>query len=149
LFIGLVACELLLSPLPWVYQSYSPLIGLVGLSIEATQPNPQIIVNQRSRSSKGLRFSVLVSWLVGDTMKMFWFFTSTTSIPWAFKVCGMFQAFCDALLGVQYFMYGREASKAQAPDRQYELQPQPNGFTTASVHDNLPGRRTSTTEKAI
>jgi solute carrier family 66, member 2 len=80
-------------------------------------------------------------------MKMFWFFTSTTSIPWAFKVCGMFQAFCDALLGVQYFMYGSEASKAQTPDRPYELQP--NGFTTASGHDSLPGRRTSTSEKAI
>lgn len=39
-------------------------------------------------------------------MKMFWFFTSTTQIPWAFKLCGLFQAGCDAFLGIQYLMYG-------------------------------------------
>lgn len=39
-------------------------------------------------------------------MKVFWFFTSTSHIPLAFKVCGCFQAACDCLLGVQYFMYG-------------------------------------------
>ena len=39
-------------------------------------------------------------------MKMFWFFTATTEIPWAFKLCGIFQACCDAFLGIQYLMYG-------------------------------------------
>lgn len=39
-------------------------------------------------------------------MKMFWFFTATTEIPWAFKLCGIFQACCDMFLGVQYWIYG-------------------------------------------
>jgi len=39
-------------------------------------------------------------------MKMFWFFTATSEIPWAFKLCGMFQACCDSFLGIQYWMYG-------------------------------------------
>lgn len=39
-------------------------------------------------------------------MKMFWFFTATTEIPWAFKLCGIFQMCCDLFLGVQYFVYG-------------------------------------------
>ncbi|KAL2134247.1 hypothetical protein VTI74DRAFT_680 [Chaetomium olivicolor] len=148
LFVGLVICELLLSPIPVVYQSYSSLIGYVGLSVEATLPIPQILVNYRSRSSKGLRISVLASWLVGDSMKMFWFFTSKTSIPWAFKLCGMFQAVCDAMLGVQYVLYGeRETAikEHQIPAWEHELQP--NGFSTANGPVRVPGRRTSATEK--
>lgn len=150
LFVGLVACELLLAPLPWVYQSYSQLIGVIGLSVEATLPIPQVLANMRSRSCKGFRLSVLASWLAGDAMKMFWFFTSKTSIPWAFKFCGMFQAVCDTLLGVQYMMYGDKEAGAKGHQGawQHELQPQPNGFSTASVHEHMPGRRTSVTEKA-
>lgn len=61
--------------------------------------------------------SVLASWLAGDAMKMFWFFTSTTEIPWAFKLCGIFQACCDAFLGIQYLMYGSgEGGKLKTDD---------------------------------
>ncbi|KAM3086456.1 hypothetical protein ACMFMG_000590 [Clarireedia jacksonii] len=106
LFIGLVACELILSPLPWFYSAYSATIGYVGLGVEATLPLPQILANHKSRSCKGFRFSVLASWIAGDIMKMFWFFTATSAIPWAFKLCGIFQMCCDLFLGVQYWMYG-------------------------------------------
>jgi hypothetical protein len=105
-FAGLVTCEVVLSYLPPIYTLYSSLIGIAGLSIEATLPIPQILANHQSRSCKGFRLSVLASWLAGDAMKMFWFFTATTEIPWAFKVCGMFQAACDSYLGIQYWMYG-------------------------------------------
>lgn len=106
MFAGLIVCELLLGPVPSVYTLYSSLIGVVGLSIEATLPIPQILSNAQSRSCKGFRLSVLASWLAGDAMKIFWFFTATTEIPPVFKVCGIFQASCDAFLGVQYWMYG-------------------------------------------
>lgn len=110
LFIILTALELALAPFH-VYSSYSSLLGYIGLSVEATLPLPQIFANARSRSCKGFRVSVLGSWLAGDAMKMFWFFTSVTEIPWAFKLCGMFQAGCDAFLGVQYLMYGSGEGK--------------------------------------
>ncbi|KAH8891301.1 hypothetical protein GQ53DRAFT_649063 [Thozetella sp. PMI_491] len=106
LFIGLTMCELIIAPMRSIYPAYSLLVGYIGLSVEATLPLPQMIANARSRSCKGFRFSVLASWLLGDAMKMFWFFTSATEIPWAFKLCGIFQAGCDAFLGVQYLMYG-------------------------------------------
>ncbi|CAK7213082.1 hypothetical protein SCUCBS95973_001680 [Sporothrix curviconia] len=106
LFITLLALEVLLGPFPSIYSAYSVLIGYVGLSVEATLPLPQIRANMRARSCRGFRVSVLVSWLAGDAMKMFWFFTSTTEIPWAFKLCGLFQAACDSILGIQYFVYG-------------------------------------------
>lgn len=147
----LIVFELLLAPVSSVYQTYSSLIGVIGLSVEATLPIPQILANMRSRSCKGFRLSVLASWLIGDSMKMFWFFTSRTSIPVAFKVCGMFQAACDSLLGVQYMMYGDSgpASKDHASPGPWQHELQSNGFTTASGHSKTPGRRTSTTEKTI
>lgn len=104
-FVALVACELFFGLTP-LYETYSNLIGITGLSVEATLPIPQILSNFQSRSCKGFRVSVLASWLAGDAMKMFWFFTAESEIPWAFKICGMFQACCDSFLGVQYLMYG-------------------------------------------
>lgn len=111
LFIVLTSLELILAPFSSIYAKYSVLLGYIGLSVEATLPLPQIFANARSRSCKGFRLSVLASWLAGDAMKMFWFFTSTTEIPWAFKLCGIFQAGCDAFLGVQYLMYGSGEGK--------------------------------------
>ncbi|KAI1214884.1 uncharacterized protein F4807DRAFT_11743 [Annulohypoxylon truncatum] len=114
LFIVLTILELLIAPFHSFYSGYSALIGYIGLSVEATLPIPQLVANARSRSCKGFRFSVLASWLVGDAMKMFWFFTSTTAIPWAFKLCGIFQAACDFLIGVQYLMYGDQQPTTKA-----------------------------------
>ncbi|KAK4191694.1 hypothetical protein QBC35DRAFT_361367, partial [Podospora australis] len=133
LFLGLVACELLLTPIPSVYQAYSNLIGYVGLAVEATLPLPQVLANARSRSCKGFRFSVLASWLLGDSMKMFWFFTSKGTIPWAFKLCGMFQACCDSFLGVQYWMYGQGVTEIKEHELPaWSQESGANVFTTGS-----------------
>ncbi|KAI0884490.1 uncharacterized protein GGS22DRAFT_165733 [Annulohypoxylon maeteangense] len=114
LFISLTILELLIAPFQSFYSGYSALIGYIGLSVEATLPIPQLVANSRSKSCKGFRFSVLASWLVGDAMKMFWFFTSTSAIPWSFKLCGIFQAGCDFLIGVQYLMYGDQQPTMKA-----------------------------------
>lgn len=86
--------------------SYVALQGCVALGIEATLPLPQIMSNQRNRSCKGFRLSVLANWLLGDAMKMSFFFLAESTIPWSFKLCGIFQACCDSYLGVQYLMFG-------------------------------------------
>lgn len=86
---------------------YTAIQGYVALSVEAVLPLPQIMENHKSRSCKGFRFSVLVNWLVGDAFKMTYFFLAEgPGVPWAFKMCGIFQAMCDCYLGVQYWMYG-------------------------------------------
>lgn len=86
---------------------YTNIIGYVGLAIEAVLPLPQITSNQRAHSCKGFRLSVLVNWLLGDAMKMGFFFMSEPGkVPWAFKLCGIFQACCDVALGGQYWVYG-------------------------------------------
>ncbi|PHH71282.1 hypothetical protein CDD80_5391 [Ophiocordyceps camponoti-rufipedis] len=102
----LMAFEVVLAAMPPVYALWSATLGYVGLSVEATLAIPQILANSQARSCKGFRLSVLIAWLGGDALKILWFFTSTTDIPVAFKVCGIFQAACDCLLGVQYMQYG-------------------------------------------
>ena len=50
---------------------------------------------------------MLANWLIGDAFKMVFFFVKDSSdVPWAFKLCGVFQACCDCYLGVQYYMFG-------------------------------------------
>ncbi|KAK2069581.1 hypothetical protein P8C59_004145 [Phyllachora maydis] len=88
LFIGLTTFELILGPVDSIYPIYSQAVGYMGLLVEATLPLPQIFANARMRSCKGFRVSVVAFWLLGDAMKMFWFFTSPSEIPWAFKLCG-------------------------------------------------------------
>lgn len=87
--------------------TYISVLGAVGLAVEATLPLPQILANHRSGSCKGFRVSVLAAWIIGDAMKMSYFFCSTDTIPWAFKLCGMFQCVCDLYLGFQYWMFTR------------------------------------------
>ncbi len=107
--LALCVLQLLFAPIHSFYGFYSEMLGIVGLSVEATLPLPQIVANIQTRACKGFRVSVLASWLIGDAMKMIWFFTSTSEIPWAFKVCGVFQASCDCLLGLQYFFFETQA----------------------------------------
>ncbi|KAJ3495847.1 hypothetical protein NLG97_g3091 [Lecanicillium saksenae] len=107
--LALCVLQLIFAPIHSFYGFYSEMLGIIGLSVEATLPLPQIVANIQTRACKGFRLSVLASWLIGDAMKMIWFFTSTSEIPWAFKVCGIFQASCDCLLGLQYFLFETQA----------------------------------------
>lgn len=116
-FVGaLLFVQILLPP---IAQSdlYVSLLGYAGLAVEAILPLPQIIANHRSRSCKGFRVSVLAAWILGDVMKMSYFFCSKEVIPWAFRLCAMFQCVCDLYLGVQFWMYSRHTLRAAGGPR--------------------------------
>ncbi|KAI1438733.1 hypothetical protein GGR50DRAFT_637561 [Xylaria sp. CBS 124048] len=144
-FLLLTVLELLVGPFNSIYPAYSALIGYIGLSVEATLPLPQLYANAQSRSCKGFRLSVLVSWILGDSMKMFWFFTATTEIPLAFKLCGSFQAICDALIGAQYVLYGDQAPTVKA-SQEVEL---PVRASSSHGWQAPIGRRTPIGEKSL
>lgn len=88
-------------------ETYNDFLGYVGLAIEAVLPLPQVIANHKSRSCKGFRLSVCAAWILGDTMKLSYFFFGPQVIPWAFRLCAMFQCACDSYLGFQFWMYSR------------------------------------------
>jgi hypothetical protein len=96
---------------------YAPSLGAVALAVEALLPLPQLVANQRRRGCKGFRASVLANWLVGDAFKMVFFFAKgSAQVPWAFKLCGVFQAACDVLLGLQFYAYGNGEPGAEGGD---------------------------------
>ncbi|KAF2646847.1 hypothetical protein P280DRAFT_465002 [Massarina eburnea CBS 473.64] len=85
---------------------YTDVLGAVALSVEATLPLPQLLANYNRRGCRGFRPSVIANWIVGDTFKMWFFFASADGeVPWAFKICGVFQAVCDLGLGLQWFVW--------------------------------------------
>lgn len=81
------------------------LLGYCALGVEATLPVPQVLANQQARSCKGFRLSVLVSWLIGDIMKIA-FFYSSEHVGLQFKLCAGAQFALDAYLGIQFWMFG-------------------------------------------
>ena len=104
---GLATIQVLLAPSPGHAFGYTTLLGALGLTIEAMLPLPQLYANWQAQSCKGFRVSVLVNWILGDLLKLSFFFMSDAGkVPWAFKLCATFQAISDALLGVQYQIYG-------------------------------------------
>lgn len=77
-----------------VFGTWAPYVNVLGyfaLFVEAILPVPVIMNNHKNRSVKGFRLSVLANWLLGDVMKMTFFFLSESRIPWSFKLCGFFQ----------------------------------------------------------
>lgn len=113
----LFALQIIIGTQPWFVE----LQGYVALGIEATLPLPQILSNHRNKSCKGFRLSVLINWLIGDAFKMTFFFLSQSTIPWTFKLCGLFQAGCDAFLGVQYWMFGEGEATADLLEKDTRL----------------------------
>jgi hypothetical protein len=100
---GLISLQLLFGQFPF----FPHLLGTLALTIEALLPVPQLLANQTRRSCHGFRLSVLANWLVGDAFKMVFFLAKgADEVPWAFKLCGMFQAGCDIGLGLQFYFYG-------------------------------------------
>lgn len=102
----LLVLHLLLSPTA-VFLPYTSILGYIALTVEATLPLPQLLANWHRRGCRGFRPSVIVNWIIGDSFKMWFFFASSAGeVPWAFKLCGIFQAVCDLGLGVQWFVWG-------------------------------------------
>ncbi|KAF2663322.1 hypothetical protein BT63DRAFT_419137 [Microthyrium microscopicum] len=116
--ITLIAMQLLFGS----FDGYADLLGYIALGIEALLPIPQILANHRRRGCKGFRLSVLANWLVGDCFKMVFFFAKGSGdVPWAFKICGVFQAACDLFLGIQFYAYGDGEPGSEGRDIKKDL----------------------------
>jgi len=108
--VGLIGLQLLFGQFPF----FPHLLGTLALTIEAVLPVPQLLANQARRSCLGFRLSVLANWLIGDAFKMVFFMAKgADEVPWAFKLCGLFQALCDIALGCQFYIYGDGTSTSE------------------------------------
>ncbi|KAJ4346696.1 uncharacterized protein N0V89_010628 [Didymosphaeria variabile] len=108
-----------------LFMPYTEFLGMVALTVEATLPLPQLLANYQRRGCRGFRPSVIANWIVGDTFKMWFFFASSAGeVPWAFKICGIFQATCDLGLGLQWFIW-RDGPEGVAATGEKELRSPP------------------------
>lgn len=118
----LLVLHLLMASSTALFLSYTNVLGMVALTIEATLPLPQLLANWRRRGCLGFRPSVIVNWVIGDTFKMWFFFASSDGeVPWAFKACGIFQACCDLGLAAQYLVWGDGPLGVDAASREKEM----------------------------
>ncbi|CUG90193.1 transmembrane protein, putative [Bodo saltans] len=91
----------------WIF-SLSPvkgptIAGYLSLGIEATLVTPQLLLNFQRRSTEGLSWLLVVTWCVGDVVKMIFFVVESQPAP--FVVCGTFQIGCDAIVLLQLWWY--------------------------------------------
>lgn len=102
-------------PTSYKETAFSSVQALVALSVESILPVPQLIKNAQARSCAGFRLSLCASWLLGDAMKLWWFFLQPRgSVPLAFKLCAMFQLVCDSGLAVQFLIWGTDKAAGAA-----------------------------------
>jgi uncharacterized protein with PQ loop repeat len=58
---------------------FGQLIGFLSMSIEATLGFPQLISNWKTKSVKGLSYTMIGMWFLGDLVKTVYFITEVLS----------------------------------------------------------------------
>ena len=98
----------------WLVSSYAPAFAVVfgysALLIEATLLLPQLRLNAERQSVAGVTWSLLVTWIAGDVVKMLYFVAAAQPTP--FVVCGSLQLCLDAVLLSQIVRFGQSSSAA-------------------------------------
>lgn len=78
-------------------------IGSMSLIIESTLGMPQLYRNWINKSSKGLRFELILSWFAGDIFKTIFFIAKRS--PVQFVACGLVQIIVDLAIMSQMMYY--------------------------------------------
>lgn len=79
-------------------------LGVAAMGLEAMLPVPTVIGSFRRKSMKGFSLAVLATWFFGDAFKTFYYIT--TAAPVQFLVCGIFQLCMDAVIVLEYLVFG-------------------------------------------
>lgn len=87
---------------------YVSILGTSALGIEATLPIPQFLNNRKTRSVKGVRITMLASWVFGDACKLLWFALGSDAISIQFQLCAIVQTFFDSAIAVQWWLWHKK-----------------------------------------
>ncbi|KAG0246315.1 hypothetical protein BGX31_003218 [Mortierella sp. GBA43] len=80
-------------------------LGFVALGIEATVPMPQAIHNYHTKSTVGFSPSIVLMWVIGDSVKMYYFISQHAKFQ--FIGCGAVQLCVDVVIIVQTIIYSK------------------------------------------
>lgn len=82
-------------------------LGYMSLLCEATLAVPQVVRNERRKSTSGVSLGLVVGWVAGDLFKTVWFFADAAT-PIQFRVCGVLQLAVDAAIVLQLWRFRRQ-----------------------------------------
>ncbi|KPA74171.1 hypothetical protein ABB37_09434 [Leptomonas pyrrhocoris] len=87
-----------------VWASAPAVVGYISLGIEALLVLPQILRNARRRSTEGLSMILILTWVVGDVIKVVYYCYAKQALP--FIIGGIFQILLDVVVVAQVVYYG-------------------------------------------
>ncbi|EFC42574.1 predicted protein [Naegleria gruberi] len=83
--------------------TYTELLGMLSVTIEALLAVPQVITNFQNGSTEGLSLVLIATFVLGDTLKTAYFVFK--QLPYQFVFCGAFQIFVDMIMVIQMIYY--------------------------------------------
>ncbi|KEG08221.1 hypothetical protein DQ04_07691010 [Trypanosoma grayi] len=86
-----------------VWAEAPEVVGYIALGIEALLVLPQILRNHRRHSTEGLTLVLVLTWFIGDIIKVIYFFAYHQPLP--FILCGCFQLSLDLVVIAQVIYY--------------------------------------------
>ncbi|XP_046897486.1 solute carrier family 66 member 2 [Hypomesus transpacificus] len=81
-------------------------LGSLAVMSEAMLGIPQLVQNQRNRSTLGMSINMVLLWMAGDCFKMAYFVLNES--PFQFLLCGLAQILVDLCILFQSFFYNQE-----------------------------------------
>lgn len=90
---------------------YGEAIGILALMVEASLGLPQLYRNWSAKSTKGLRFELIIAWLIGDVLKTCYFVFKRA--PPLFVMCGSIQLTVDISILAQILVYRKRQQAAE------------------------------------
>jgi uncharacterized protein with PQ loop repeat len=86
--------------------AYVETLGTISSFLEAALTFPQIIENCRVKSTQNLSKTLVGCWIVGDSMKTYYFFVSDA--PLQLLISGFVQIFLDLIIVFQCIIYRKK-----------------------------------------
>ncbi|RNF24926.1 uncharacterized protein Tco025E_02402 [Trypanosoma conorhini] len=102
-----------------VWDAAPEVIGYIALGIEALLVLPQILHNDRRQSTQGLTMVLVLTWFLGDIIKLIYFICDHQPLP--FILCGGFQLSLDLVViwQVIYFRLRRRPLRVDPTPTNY------------------------------
>jgi hypothetical protein len=94
---------------------YVEILGIASASVEAVVAIPQIIQNFKNKNTESLSVLMILTWVIGDSIKTVYFFK--TNSPIQLIACGIFQLSTDWIIVFQILWY---YNNTKAISKEYE-----------------------------
>ncbi len=91
---------------------YTEMLGYISLSMEALLGSPQIWKNFRNKSTQGLSYLMIATWVLGDSFKLVYY--TGTAQPIQFIGCAAIQLTADCIILLQIYRYRPPSVKRSA-----------------------------------